>query len=256
MDREAVTVAARVATHLLDQGAKAVIIAGSFVLGEATRDSDIDLYVIGIGPDYQLFRRGGFLISISYRTPDAVRSSFREPLQVGSVIPGWRQAVILEDPEGLARELQREAEQWTWDVVGAESCDRAVAEEIVGLAEEVHKLVASCDARRTWLAAVQRNVLASHLAFPLSIYFRILYGSENLLWELVASRMNERWKRVQENALGLECAFQDSCAAALELYWMAVRETWELMSSEQREVVAHACLLAGYDLVGGFEQDS
>ncbi|HEV2745545.1 MAG TPA: hypothetical protein VGV91_20495 [Rubrobacter sp.] len=66
-----------------------------------------------------------------------------------------------------------------------------MAEEITSLAEEVHKLVAALrDGHRT-VAAVQRSVLALRPAQVLGVHRRILYGSENRLWDLVADAMGE-----------------------------------------------------------------
>ncbi|MGI8825964.1 MAG: hypothetical protein ACR2JC_10025 [Chloroflexota bacterium] len=153
--------------------------------------------------------------------------------------------MILEDPDGAARELQCLALVWTWDVVGPQRCDAFVADSITGLAEEVHKLVTSLNDGDRWVAAVQRSVIALHLAHSLAVHFRLLYDSENHLWQLVARRMGEPWRRLQGAALGDgNQSFEETCKAALELYRLAADTVKDLLSEEQSRVVTYACELA------------
>ena len=60
-----------------------------------------------------------------------------------------------------------------------------MAEVVTGYAEEVHKLAAALRNGNRPLAAVQRSLLAVHR--------RILYGSENRLWDLASGVMGEEW---------------------------------------------------------------
>jgi hypothetical protein len=223
--------------------------AGSWVHGTAHRESDVDLYVLGSGPDYRLEWHGDLLFSISYRTVEQVETSFREPFAVGSVVLGWREAVILRDPEGVAVRLKQEAADWTWDTVGEQRCNAAVAEAITGLAEEVHKLVVSRELSDRWTAAVQRSILGLRLAPIMALRLRLLYGSENWLWDIVAQRLGEGWGRAQGAALADEGqGFEERCRGALQLYGMAAESVRDLLSPDQLEVVGHACAVAGYSL--------
>ena len=75
------------------------------------------------------------------------------------------------------------------------------------------------------LAAVQRTLLAVHLAPILAVHRRILYGSENCLWDLVADAVGEGWSRTQSAALGLGGeSLERTCEAALWLYGLAAEE--------------------------------
>jgi hypothetical protein len=74
---------------------------------------------------------------------------------------------------------------------GAGRCDGWVAGETTALTEEVHKLVAALRAGQRTTAAVQRSVLTLRPAQVLAVHRRILYGSENRLWDLVAEAMGE-----------------------------------------------------------------
>lgn|GEM_PF-5831585 len=104
-----------VADDLMESGAQAVVLRGSWVRGDALPESDVDLVVIGDGPPYLLERRGAYLISFDFVSAESWREMFHDPREVGGVIPGWRKARILRDPEGIPAALQAESNAWTWD---------------------------------------------------------------------------------------------------------------------------------------------
>lgn len=250
--RGALDTARGVAGELLAAGALAVVLQGSHARGDAHPASDLDLYAIGAGPEYTVRQHNGLLVSVSWRTVEQERAAFRAPATAGLVVPAWRQAAIVADPDGRAAALQQEALAWTWEVVGQQACAAYVAECLTGLAEEVQKLVASLDRDRRWLAAVQRSVLALRLAGVLAVHHRLLCASENDQWELVAGVMGQRWTEAQGDALAVDgVPFVASCTAALELYALAAAAVWPLLDARQRAVVAHACALAGQPLPVG-----
>jgi hypothetical protein len=231
---------------LAAEDAEAVVLMGSWVRGDANRESDLDVNAIGRGTFYRLDRRGSFLVSTSWRTAAAWRRTFRHPVSVGGAIPGWRRARILHDPRGVARALKDDARRWTWAILGGRA-DAWVAEELTGYAEEVHKLVANLALRRWWAAAVQRSVLALRMAPILAVRHRILYETENRLWDLVAVKMGPRWRGTQSAALGVGGeSLREGCEAALELFVLAARDVKPLLDHRQMTVVAHACRLAGH----------
>jgi hypothetical protein len=172
------------------------------------------------------------------------REAFALPDKVCSVVPGWRGALVLYDAEGLAASLIEEARAWTWGPI-ERRCDEWVAEAVTGYAEEVHKLIAALRNGDRPLAAVQRSLLAIHLAPILAVHRRILYGSENRVWDLVADAMGEGWSRTQSAALGLGGeSLEQTCGAALGLYGLAAEEVAPLLDGRQREVVDRARGLA------------
>jgi hypothetical protein len=220
------------------------------VRGDAYKESDIDIHAIGRGlrSKYRLERHRGFLVSVYWMTARQHRQAFKNPSEVGGVIPAWRNAVIVYDPRGIASDIKRDAKKWRWGSLGRES-DRWVAEEITGWAEEVHRLVGSIQLGRRNAAAVVRSVLAIKMAPILAVHLRILYDSENQLWDLVCRRMGTRWARIQSAALGEgEQGFEDTCDAALQLYVTVAREVSHLLNRRQYQVVAHACEVAGHSM--------
>jgi hypothetical protein len=230
-----------VCSRLLDDGAVAVVLAGSVVRGEAGAESDLDVYALGPHSGYALERHAGRLVSITWRTPDEERAAFDSPSKVGAVVPAWRRARILADPDGIAAGLQRAAHDWTWESIGDDRLSRYVAGEITGLAEEVHKLVSALRDGRRWTAAVQRSVLALHLAPILSVHLRLLYETENRLWELVAEAMGSDWREAQEAAFA--DPLEPSCLAALRLYQLAAVAVQGSLQPGERDVVRYAASL-------------
>jgi hypothetical protein len=156
--------------------------------------------------------------------------------------------VILADESDVAARLQAEARRWTWEQV-ADVCDAWVAEEIAGWAEEVHKLVGALAHGSAQNAAAQRSLLALQLAGVMGVRRRILFGTENVMWDVVAEAMGEPWASTQATALAMRGEpLEVSCRAALRLYAIAAGEAWGLLDRRQRGVVGEACAIAGWPL--------
>ena len=249
MNRDALRVSRAVSRRLVGQGAEAVVLFGSRVRGDAYKESDIDIHAIGKGSHYRLERDQGFLVSISWTTARQHRQASKDPSKAGGIIPAWRNAAIIYDPQGTARALKKDAERWKWEQLNKQA-SRWVAEEITGWAEEVHRLIGNLQLGRSSAAAVQRSVLAIKMAPILAVHHRILYDTENQLWNLVSTRMGTRWAQLQSIALGEgNQSFEDTCKAALQLYSIVAREVIHLLDRRQYLVVAHACEIAGHPLL-------
>ncbi len=226
------------AASLAERGAVAVAVVGSHARGDAGPDSDLDLAVVGVGPHYRLEAHDTTLVSIGWATEDEQRRRLYDPAWLGTHVTGWREAVAVFDPDGIAESIQAEATAWTWDGVAAE-CDRWAADELTGLAEEVLKLRASLREGRVTTASVQRSILSLRLAKLVAVRRRILYGSENGLWDEVSAAVGAEWTAAQRAALGLDGAtWESSCHAALDLYAQAVAELATVLDDDQREVIA------------------
>lgn len=247
-DPEIADLAQTVATGLVAEGATAVVLAGSHVRGDATELSDVDLYAIGSGAAYALRVVRGRLVAISWRTEDDERRALRQPASVGAVVPAWRAAHVLHDPDGVAEAFKREAAAFDWAAISA-ACDEWVAEAATGYAEEVLKLVAARRADDRLLAAVQRSVLALRLPTVLAVHHRLLYGTENRLWHLVAQAMGDEWAAAQAAALGLAPG-EDADRAALQLFTLAANEVRPLLTPAQAAVVALALRVANEETHG------
>ncbi|HKH11204.1 MAG TPA: hypothetical protein VKA73_08670 [Rubrobacter sp.] len=229
------------AEGLAADGAEAAVLVGGHARGDAGPASEVDVLAVGRRTyAFRLERRGGLLVSVTSRSPEAYRRELAGPGSVCAAVPGWREAVVLHDPAGTAASLVEEALAWTWGPLEGR-CDAWVAEEVCSLAEEVHKLSAALRGGRRATAAAQRSVLAVRLAGVMAVHRRILYGSENRLWDLVGEAMGEGWVMAQSVALGLDDeGFEETCRAALGLYGLAVDDVDHLFDERKQRVVRHA----------------
>lgn len=244
MDIKGLSVSRAVSRKLVKLGAEAVVVFGSRVREDAYEESDVDIHAIGKGHS-RLERHQGFLVSICWMTSTQHRQAFENPSEAGGIVPAWRNAKIIYDPKGIANLLKQEAKNWQWQHLNKKA-DKWVAEQVTGYAEEVHRLVGNIQLGRIRAAAVMRSVLAIRMAQILAVQTRIFYDTENQLWNLVSARIGTEWERLQCVALGEgNQAFEDTCRAALELYAFVAREVKHLLNRQQRQVVAHACEIAG-----------
>ncbi len=265
-DAIAMRIARTAAREAMGRGALAVVLTGSQARGDAGAGSDIDLVVVfdkapdaGSEPAAYSMRRGR-LVATAWTTPRMAAAAFRDPARFPTYVPGWREAVLLADPDVVAARIQARARRWEWDDV-ADATDAYVAEQITGWAEEVHKLVAALERGQRHTASVQRSLLAVHLAGLVALQRRILWGADNALHDLVSAAMGEPWASVQSRAFGEGGeSHEDSCRAALELYGLAAGEcssersadpeaspeaVGEVLNRQQRAVVGEACAVAG-----------
>ena len=244
VDPRILRIARGVTRELVRDGAAAVVLTGSYARGEAHAHSDIDLMAVYARrpdpPPAPSRMRGGVLVCVAWKTPRSERAAFRDPEKVTTFVPGWREAIVLHDPSNVAAKIIASAKRWTWDDISDE-CDRHVADSIAGLAEEVHKLAGMWTTGNVHAAAAQRSILAVWLAGVMAVHHRILFGTDNALWDSVAAAMGRRWASAQTRVLseGGE-SLAASCRAALELYRLAAQAAWPLLDPEQRAVVEAA----------------
>lgn len=245
---DGVDLARRMVAELTRKGARAVVVTGSYARGEAGKDSDLDLVIIGDGPSYLLEARAGRLVAQKWTSEAECRARFTDPGSVGSHVPGWRDSIVLHDPEGIATRLRREAQSWEWSSLGA-GCDAWVAEEVTGLAEEVQKVVVALGSGRTLRAAARRDVLVLRLAPVLAVHYRLLGGSEEALLERLGVRIGPAWTQAQAAAFATAGEnLEASCAAALRLYRIAAESVAPILGERQRGVIEHALAIAApYD---------
>jgi Nucleotidyltransferase domain len=225
-------------SNLQSRGAEAVLLTGSHARGEARPESDVDLLVLGRGGARTLLtQRDTFLLAESWHNSEEVRQTFRSPGRVGTEVPGWREAVILHDPKGVAAELKEEAAAWDWKLLG-DAPDRWVADSITGLAEETHRLAGDLRRGELTSAAVQRSVIALHLAPIMAVHKRILYGTEHGLWDRMAQELGPEWGTCQADALGVTAVpVEQGCKAAVVLFRLAVGEARSVLSEDQASIV-------------------
>jgi hypothetical protein len=241
---DVLAVAQQLADEMSAMRAVATVLMGSYARGTAHSESDVDLTFIGTDEEGWLERRGNHLVSVSWHSTERVIRGFDNPEIAGLIVPAWRNAFLVSDPQGIGAGLKQQAESWRWDRI-SRRCDLWVAKQVVGYAEEVHRLIGCLERGNLLMAAVVRSVLADRLAMVLAVHLRIFYQSENELWDLVSRAMGQPAEGVQARALGTgDESFRTTCEASLQLYVLAAEQTMHLMSEVQRQVVEYACALA------------
>ncbi|MGW0932591.1 nucleotidyltransferase domain-containing protein [Streptomyces sp. NPDC002644] len=224
---------------------EAAVLVGSQARGEASPWSDVDVVCVGRGPAY-LFRLTGVgPVSWSFATAEEHRAGMANHHSCGQVVPAWRDALVLHDPHGRARELVERARAWTWDDLDP-APEVWAAGQVYGYAEEVLKLHGALARRDVVNARVQASLLVLHLAPVVAAGTRTFFTSENHLWHLLADRLGEGWRAPQEAALATRGeAAEESCAAAVELFRAACALFADAMTADQRRIAGHALRRSG-----------
>lgn len=227
------------------EGARAVVLSGSWARKEAHRYSDLDLWVLGHSGRPSFTWRGPFLVSVSHINPASERRKFLEPPHTGELLGAWLSAVPLYDPHGDARRLKEYAKGFRWERV-AQRCDRWVARSIVRWGEEAVKVVGSMARGEPDTAAVCRNLLAESLAFVLAVYRRTIWTTDNGLWERLGRDMGPEWRSAQRRALVLgRETLEESARAALELYALTAAHVRSVLRPKDRATVERVCAIVG-----------
>lgn len=224
---------------LVALGAKATLVTGSQARGRAGPHSDIDIFVVGEGPHEWFEKRGDRLVSIHWWTPEQARQRMSNPATAFVAALGWRDAVIIDDPTGIGAELQREAQDWTWEKLDREA-DSWVAEQLTGWAEYVQKLIGALDSGRELDAAALRSQLVIRLCEVLAVHRRLTSESENGLWETIADAGGPDWRAALESAFGVKGGdSREAAAGAMRLFAVLADDADRLLDERQRTVVRH-----------------
>jgi predicted nucleotidyltransferase len=220
-----------------------IVLIGSVAAGTDHPHSDIDLLVAtDTGHGTQVLHRDGRMVTLTRKTPADLEAALTRPWEAVTAVAPWRRAHLLHDPDHRMRALQATAAAWTWDAIP----DAATwaAGELVGLAEEVHKIHGMLTQGRARAAAANRLITALALPTPMAAADRILVESENDLWDAVAAAEGPHWARSWDLAAGVTAAGHETgCRAALDLYRHAAAKLTTHLDGEARTIVATAASL-------------
>ncbi|MEV3936229.1 nucleotidyltransferase domain-containing protein [Glycomyces sp. NPDC049804] len=241
---QALAIAERVAAELAP-GTLGIGLFGSVAAGTDHPQSDIDLFlVVDTGAGTEVRQVEGRMVTLSRKTRDDLEGGLAHPWEAVTAVGAWRRARILHDPDGRMAALQARARAWTWEAIGPEA-DRWAARELVGLAEEVHKIHGMLVLDRPRAAAANRAVLVLQLGYALAVSGRLTCESENDLWDAVADAEGPDWAAAWDAAAGiLPADHETGCRAALALYRHAAGRLTPHLDAGERAVVDTAGALA------------
>jgi hypothetical protein len=237
-------------TELRTPAAVGFALTGSVARGEATRHSDVDLLSFTLTPPqaeherYTLFLHDGWLVSLSKSTIAAKRAELERPGTALMAVPGLRQMRILDDPIGALAQLQREAQAFSWNQL-ERAADTHVSETVLGVAEEVCKVLGALERQDESAAAYGMLGLVSGLTRAMAIHQRLLITSENSYFAQVQEAMGSKseWTRLFRLAAGLDAGaptampFETRALAGLVLYRETVAQMRQLLPERHLPVV-------------------
>ncbi len=232
---------------------------GSYARGQESKysDVDLDLYVSKLPENkyerYTLRYLDEKLVSLKYTLLDDERSALTDPRRAIWAVPGLRGMKILLDKDGSMFALQKAARDFDWLPLQL-AADEFAAEEVMGCAEEVHKILSglargheSTVLYATW--GVVKNLLEA-----VAVQKGLMIIGENRYFDLIQDSIgrDSKWTRAFRTAWGLDAnasQYQSRGTAALSLYRLTAALFDGLIPEKHRKVVNKTLQLikeAGY----------
>jgi len=121
-------------------------IVGSYARGQESKYSDVDfdIYVSKLPENeydrYTLRYWDNKLVSLKYALLEDELAALTDPRRAIWAVPGLSGMQIVLDKDGSLAELQKLAQKFNWSLLQSVA-DEFAAEEVMGCAEEVHKIL-------------------------------------------------------------------------------------------------------------------
>jgi len=236
-----------------------VSIVGSYARGQAGKysDVDIDIFVSELPGDhhdrYTLRHWNGKLVSLKYALLDDEYAALTDPRRAIWVVPGLRGMKIVLDKDGSLAKLQQAAQDFDWSPLQP-AADEFAAEEVMGCAEEAHKILNGLARGHESTVLYATWGLAKNMLEAVAVQRGLMIVSENRYFDLIQDSVgrDSKWTSAFRTAWGLDSAssqYQSRGAAALTLYRLTAAMFDELIPEKHRDVVEHTLRLikeAGY----------
>jgi predicted nucleotidyltransferase len=228
-------------------------IVGSYARGQESKYSDVDLdiYVSKLPESlydrYTLRYLDGKLVSLKYTLLEDERSALTNPRRAIWAVPGLRGIKILLDNDGSMAELQKAAQEFDWSALQP-AADEFAAEEVMGCAEEAHKILNGLARGHESTVLYATWGLVKSMLEAVAVQRGIMIVSENRYFDLIQDSVgrDSAWTRAFRAAWGMEAdtfQFQTRGAAALRLYRLTAAMFDELIPEKHREVVSRTLQL-------------
>jgi len=234
-------------------------VVGSYSRGQENKYSDVDfdIFVSKLPENpyerYTLRYWDNKLVSLKYTLLNDERSALTNPRRAIWAVPGLRGMKILLDKDGWMAELQKAAYEFQWSALQPVA-DEFAAEEIMGNAEEVHKILNGLARGHESTVLYATWGLVKNMLEAVAVQKGLMIVSENRYFDLIQDAVgrDSKWTAAFRTAWGLDSAasqYQSRGAAALKLYKLSAAMFDELIPAKHRDVVNHTLQLikdAGY----------
>jgi hypothetical protein len=234
-------------------------IVGSYSRGQENTYSDVDfdIFVSQLPENsydrYTLRYWDNKLVSLKYTLLDDERSALTNPRRAIWAVPGLRGMKILLDKDDSMAALQKAAYEFEWSPLQP-AADEFAAEEIMGNAEEVHKILNGLARGHESTVLYATWGLVKSMLEAVAVQRGLMIVSENRYFDLIQDAVgrDSRWTATFRTAWGLDYAssqYQSRGAAALKLYRLSAAMFDELIRNKHRDVINNTLRLikdAGY----------
>ena len=222
-------------------------IVGSYARGQESKYSDVDfdIFVSKLPTDpydrYTLRYWENKLISLKHTLLDDERSALSNPRRAIWAVPGLRGMKIVLDKDGSMSHLQQAAQEFDWSPLQP-AADEFAAEEIVGNAEEVHKILNGLARQHESMVLYASWGLVKNMLEAVAVQRGLMMVSENRYFDLIQDSLgrDSAWTGAFRTAWGLDpngSQYQQRGAASLALYRLSAEMFDELIPDRHREVV-------------------
>ena len=234
-------------------------IVGSYARGQESKYSDVDFdtFVSRLPDDpydrYTLRYWDNKLISLKYTLLDDERAALTNPRRAIWAVPGLRGMQIILDTDGALTELQKAAQEFDWLPLQS-AADEFATEEIMGSAEEAHKILNGLAREHESTVLYATWGLVKNMLEAFAVQRGIMIVSENRYFDLIQDSVghDSEWTAAFRTAWGLDpisSQYQARGIAALQLYRLSATMFDALIPDKHREVVNRTLRLikeAGY----------
>lgn len=234
-------------------------IVGSYSRGQESKYSDVDfdIFVSKLPENdhdkYSLRYWDGKLVSLKYTLLEDEHEALTDPRRAIWAVPGLRGMNVVLDKDGSLTELQKMAQKFDFSLLQHQA-DEFAAEEIMGCAEEVHKILNGLDRGHESTVLYATWGLVKNMLEAVAVQRGIMIVSENRYLDLIQETVGRdtKWVSAFRTAWGLDSTssqYQSRGTAALKLYRLTAAMFDGLIPGKHREVVdntLHLIKEAGY----------
>ena len=222
-------------------------IVGSYARGQESKYSDVDFDIfVNRLPEkpyerYTLRYWENKLVSLKYTLLDDEKAALTNPRRAIWAVPGLRGMKIILDKDGSLAALQQAAHQFDWSPLQP-AANEFAAEEIMGNAEEVHKILSGLARAHESTVLYATWGLVKNMLEAVAVQRGILIVSENHYFDLIQDAVgrDSKWTTAFRAAWGLDplsSQHQTRGAAALKLYQLSAAMFDEWIPARHRAVV-------------------